>query len=82
MDDAVTAVREDLALDSLGKDMVTKSKALWFILIQTQAEKGLNIMQSTEKRNGFRAWKLICAEFQPQVRGRHNAMLTALLHPD
>ena len=32
--------------------------------------------------NGFLAWKLICAEFQPQVGGRHNAMLTALLHPD
>eukprot|EP00971_Amphidinium_carterae_P194165 3852839-Amphidinium_carterae.1 len=72
----------DLALLNLDEDAEKKAKALWFLLVRTQSVKGLNILQVTEKFNGFLAWKRICREFLPEAGGRYNALLTALLHPD
>eukprot|EP00971_Amphidinium_carterae_P042638 838370-Amphidinium_carterae.1 len=43
----------------------------------------LNLDEDAEKKaKAFLAWKRICKEFLPEAGGRHNALLTALLHPD
>ena len=67
-------------------DMAARAKAIWYLLVQSMAARGTNIMLKmscdSERCNGFIAWKRICADFQPQVGGRHNVMLTALLHPN
>ena len=87
LESAITTDEADLKSTVLNDtDMALRAKAIWYLLVQSQSTKGTNVMlcltQPCEKCNGFIAWKRICHEFQPQVGGRHNAMLTALLHPN
>ena len=66
-------------------DSAIQAKALWCLMVQSQSNERIHVMLCliglVEKCNSFIAWKQICQEFQPLVGGRHNTMLTALLHP-
>ena len=59
-------------------------KDMWYFLVLSMAAGGTNTvlqLSGPSKRcYDFVAWKRICAGYQPRAGGRHNAMLTALLH--
>ena len=82
LDSALKESDAGLELAVIDPDAAVKAKALWYLLVRTQSARGTNVLQLTEKYNGFLGWKCLVREFQPVTGGRFNAMLTALLHPD
>ena len=71
----------EVALMRLDEETRLKSKALWFLLINSCKGKGLIVIKTTERHNALLAWRKLHPEYQPKLGGRFNAMLMALLTP-
>ena len=66
---------------SQGTDDRKSSKTLYYLLVNLVRGKALTILRATERLNGALAWRKIRQEYQPEVGGRHNAMLVGVLQP-
>ena len=79
LDLALQETDAELQLQTIDPDMAVKAKALWYLLVRTQSARGMNVLQLTEKHNGYLGWKCLVREFQPVTGGRFTAMLTAFV---
>ena len=76
------ATDQEASLAALGDhEIVVKSKALYFILIQACSGKAANILTSCERHNGLLVWRYLVQEYAPNVGGRANAMYMGILTP-
>eukprot|EP00975_Prorocentrum_lima_P006899 1483202-Prorocentrum_lima.AAC.1 len=55
--------------------------ALFNALAQNCRGKALNVVRRSERGNGFQAWAMLVREYQPDLAGRHTAILMSLLAP-
>ena len=61
--------------------MKLSAKQLYYLLVNTVRGKALTLVRSAEKHHGLAAWKRIKTEYQPDVGGRHTAVLMGVMQP-
>ena len=71
----------DIVLAELGQNGQEKAVVLFNLLTQSVEGRALQIMMNVESGNGFQAWKALCENYEPDVRGRHTAMLSGIIAP-
>ena len=74
--------RAPVELDTFSDDAKMLAKQLYHMLVMLCTRgRAATIIQSTERHNGFEAWRKLKAEYEPQLPGRWAAMLSALIAP-
>ena len=71
-----------MSMDAMEDEAKRKSQQLYYILAMALKGKGRKIArtkQQVPEGNGFQLWKVLMQEYEPQVEGRHQSMLTVLL---
>ena len=66
---------------ALAADQQPISRALHAVLTVRCQHKALGIVTLAGKNQGFKAWKGLLAEYEPQAGNRYAAVLTSLLNP-
>ena len=80
MRQAEEAVQVELtSMDATMRDL---AKKLYLLIVPACRGKALNICRKCEANNGFLVSKMLKAEYEPAVAGRHTSMLCGLLSPD
>ena len=54
---------------------------LYHLLVQLCKGKARNIARGVEEGNGFKLWRALLREYEPDAAGRHQGMLGGLLAP-
>ena len=73
---------DPLTMTSFAADKQVVAKQLYHMLVMLcNKGRAVNILMSTERHNGFEAWRRLVHEFEPQLPGRWATMLSALIAP-
>ena len=76
------ASQNELSMIDMSDTAQELSTVLCNLLTQSVDGRALQILMNVEGQNRFQAWKALCDAYEPQVGGRHMAMLTAIIAPD
>ncbi len=84
MNDLMTqAIAENvMCMENMEDDAKRKSQQSFYVLAMALKGKARNIARNKSQvpeGNGFQLWKILMQEYEPQVEGRHQSMLMALL---
>ena len=71
----------DLHLADMGQNGQEKAVVLFNLLTQSVEGRALSVLMNVENGNGFAAWKALCEAYEPDIGGRHTAMLTGIIAP-
>ena len=71
----------DIVLAELGQNGQEKAVVLFNLLTQSVEGRALQIMMNVESGSGFQAWKALRENYEPDVGGRHTAMLSGIIAP-
>ena len=71
----------DLILSDMGQHAQEKAIILFNLLTQSVDGRALQVLMNVENGNGFQAWKALCEAYEPDVGGRHTAMLMSIIAP-
>ena len=71
----------DLILADMGQNGQEKAVVLFNLLTQSVEGRALSVLMNVESGNGFAAWKALCEAYEPDIGGRHTAMLTGIIAP-
>ena len=71
----------DLDLADMGQNGQEKAVVLFNLLTQSAEGRALSVLMNVESGNGFAAWKALCEACEPDIGGRHTAMLTGIIAP-
>ena len=75
------ARHSDIRMADLGGEAAQKSVVLFNLLTQSVDGRALQVLMNVESGNGFQAWKALCETYEPDVGGRHTAMLMGIIAP-
>ena len=81
LEDAEQAIETIIQDPHFNKAEYELGAQVYYILALTLRGRALGVVQRTSEGNGFEAWRLLCAEFEPRLPGIFQSMLQALLAP-
>lgn len=70
-----------MSAQDVDSDVQGKPQAIYFMLLQACQGKAFSIARAVQNHSGFRAWRKLCREYEPEVASRHSAMMMSLLTP-
>eukprot|EP00972_Heterocapsa_arctica_P006633 970746-Heterocapsa_arctica.AAC.1 len=74
--------KDEPDMDLLSDDDAARSSFLYNLLVQMCHGRALAIIRLVKAANGMAAWKRLVGEYEPDLAGRHCAVLAGLLTPD
>eukprot|EP00972_Heterocapsa_arctica_P083023 12233888-Heterocapsa_arctica.AAC.1 len=74
--------KDEPDMDLLSDDDCARSRFLYNLLVQMCHGRALAIIRLVAGANGMAAWKRLVGEYEPDLAGRHCAVLAGLLTPD
>ena len=81
LENAETSAEPIIVDDLLEARSEELSSQVFYILALTLRGRALGVVQRVPEGNGMEAWRQLCAEYEPRLPGRFQAMLQALLSP-
>ena len=72
---------DDADMDLLTEDEFARSKFLYNLLVQICHGRALALIRLIKQSNGEAAWRRLVMEYEPDLAGRHCAILAGLLTP-
>ena len=72
---------EEPELIDMTTDAEQSAHLLYHLLVQLCKGKARNVARGTEEGNGFKLWRALLREYEPDAAGRHQGMLGGLLAP-
>eukprot|EP00435_Cladocopium_sp_Y103_P027470 s353_g6.t1 len=77
----LSAKHSDIHFAEMSAIAQERAVVLFNLLTQSVDGRALQVLMNVENGSGFQAWKALCETYEPNVGGRHTAMLMGIIGP-